>query len=357
VSETIKKSPNVSSSSDEGGYVWDYIDEILASDNIRAFSNMAGHMVSECIYASDFRFNVPAGATIDGVEIMVEARCDPADQGIAFMNVSFFSGGYESNNLADDETLTTSDVKNYFGGSSEKGGIGAYLTPANVNRSDFEVSCYFVSPNYLGTIEVDSITVTIYFTDSVGNVDEVIAFVISSTLGLAETVGGGAFDSLNFEIAGSLSATPYIGFQETLTFEMGAFAEMGHTAEKTAVRMVLDDGTIYNIELLQADSIIEEKYRDSIQHRYSDNSVRVYYVGADVRRWRLLIVPDSSTVGLIEALRKIETTVRFYPDYYRNKGTYYYCRIDNRAPLYYAAGHYDKEKFLQLVVYEIDNSL
>ena len=73
--DTGAHSPGTTSEIDSGSYVdWANTDNVKASDDVWATSSLNMNEQTETILATNFAFDVPAGATINGILVQVEAR-------------------------------------------------------------------------------------------------------------------------------------------------------------------------------------------------------------------------------------------------------------------------------------------
>lgn len=94
--------------------------------------------VGEYLYLSDFGFAIPSGATILGVEILVDVYSSSND--VRLETVQLALSANAATLSAENRATETrpADGTNIFGGSSDLFGEGS-LTPATVNSSDFGV--------------------------------------------------------------------------------------------------------------------------------------------------------------------------------------------------------------------------
>ena len=118
------------------------------------------------LYARNFGFTIPTGATINGFVVEIDRRSIIANSGIdrkVFLSNEL--GVEEGNNKADLATVwpTTLTIKSY-GGAADMWGTG--LTEPDVNDADFGV--YFQAQANIANadIAVDFIRVTVHYTEA-----------------------------------------------------------------------------------------------------------------------------------------------------------------------------------------------
>jgi hypothetical protein len=115
------------------------------------------------IIGNNFGLSVPTGATIDGIEIRVDVRCNRSGDKFVTAQAGKSVGNY-GNNLANSEALSTNFTTFDFGSSTELWGFS--LAPSDVNSSSFNASFNFVGTSFNSsyTFYVDAIWVKVYYT-------------------------------------------------------------------------------------------------------------------------------------------------------------------------------------------------
>ena len=146
--------------------------DVVSSNNVYATCSMASGQDSDDLFATQFGFSIPAGATIDGVECTIEAKCD-ISQGLwedstVGVRHRLIVGGSKvgSAPTALGSSYGTSDTSKTWGSSTDL--WGATPTAAQVNATDFGVSVGFGNPGPLAIVgSIDHVTLTVYYTEGV----------------------------------------------------------------------------------------------------------------------------------------------------------------------------------------------
>ena len=148
---------------------WSNPGNITASDNSYATAQKSGGMSGGVQYlkASNFGFSIDSGATIDGIEVLIErkdAGGSFADTEIKILNGDG-SAGVGSTNRSAGAAWPTSDTTATFGSSSDS--WGETWTPAKINSSNFgvQIRCD-ASPSFgvTDTASVDHVQITVHYT-------------------------------------------------------------------------------------------------------------------------------------------------------------------------------------------------
>ena len=153
---------------------WSNVNNIFTSDNTYATcpSSYPGNYM-DYFQAYNFGFSIPTGATIDGIEVKIEAKSTNAGEG--FYEVFLWKGLYNDytyggsfGGIYANILLTTSDVIYTVGGPTNKwvsGGSnwsGQSITAEDINFSQFGV--VIGGDPHTGTISIDNITMKVYYT-------------------------------------------------------------------------------------------------------------------------------------------------------------------------------------------------
>jgi hypothetical protein len=157
------------SGTDDGsipGETWTSPGNITASDDSRATITYPGKGGSHYLVATDFGFAIPAGSTIDGIQVAWERHSSGgliADQYVFSVQAGTITG----NNLSAGASWTGGppDAPAVFGGPTELWGLS--WTHADINASTFGMA---ISPlGFPGvTAAVDSCQVTVFYTTPPG---------------------------------------------------------------------------------------------------------------------------------------------------------------------------------------------
>jgi len=346
-----KQSPGTVAQSDPlSACSWSSINYAKTSDNLRAKSELYSiDSTSDSLIATDFNFSVPEGATIDGIEIALECRANPTtaiDTVCTLRNAGANIGNSQNDRL----TWPANDAVKYIGGESDK--WGATLTPAICNGAGFGVALY-LTDNAAGTIaEIDSIAITVYYTTSSANITEFLTFSATAAIEPATDLGGNTFtETLTFSAGATMSGGANVAANEDLAFSTGALMFSGHDKEQSGVR-IISASNDYSIDYAKIHQLIEVSKRDFQVNKYGDGHNRIYLKSSWRKTWTLTIWPSDTHKTLITALRSETGDLRLFPLYKYDKSTFYKCRVDPRAPLYYHSGQGDAETLLTLIFYE-----
>lgn len=160
-----------------GGTNWTNPSNIGASDNSYAVAtSIPNGGNSYDLRATNFGFtsaDIPAGSTIDGIEVDVEAKADNASRGYISAALRNVTGGSAKRvPPGGGNYLTTSDVTETLGGASDK--WGATVTQANVLNAAFGVNLIANCDSSTVTVSVDFVRLRVHYTLplDVGRADE-----------------------------------------------------------------------------------------------------------------------------------------------------------------------------------------
>lgn len=154
-------------SSSVGGVAWSNTSFALTSNDQYATVLISPFGSSYFLKCTNFGFSIPSGATINGVIVGVECW---SEQLLATdYNVNLVKGGTPSgDNKAYNPDITTESTITY-GGISDLWGLT--LTPTDINSSTFGAAWAGInsSPKFSSRIYIDTITITVYYTESTGS--------------------------------------------------------------------------------------------------------------------------------------------------------------------------------------------
>jgi len=176
---SLKESAGTGANGAGGGSTsWSSPGNVTASDN--SYANITGPgFISKDLECTNFGFVIPAGATIDGIEVHMErykSAGSVIDLSVKLLNADG-AGGETS---VDRETglawLTTESIVT-FGSSTDK--WGESWTPAKVNSSSFGLrfQCQGLSMMSSDVALIDHVEITVYYTavaassHKIGNLD------------------------------------------------------------------------------------------------------------------------------------------------------------------------------------------
>lgn len=154
-----------------GGGPWSPLAAAIGSNNTRAsaFEINIG-FGTDCLALFNFGFTIPAGATIDGIEVLIEghsvgAATAPILVVGASMNSPSVPGTF-SQTLNGILPLPAGppDIQTVDGSPTDL--WGAAWTPASINSATFGVDMFGTDNNFVGssTYNVDDVRVVVYFT-------------------------------------------------------------------------------------------------------------------------------------------------------------------------------------------------
>ncbi len=159
-------------SSTTGTSGWTSPNNISTSNGSYATSaSINGNGGTGYIYALGSGFSVPSGATIDGVELIIEAKNALSGNGFVLRFTSgecrmVHAGGDIGIPTTGNQTWTsTADQTKTFGSPTFSWNTSS-LTPTMVNDSSFGFRCRFFNSNGAAQIfSIDTITIKVYYTD------------------------------------------------------------------------------------------------------------------------------------------------------------------------------------------------
>lgn len=157
--------PATKTYSTPGSQIWTGETNIGANDATYAGSIAFGATTTQTLKGTNFSFSLPAGATVDGIEVDVDVKCNNAF-GLDYGAYLIIGGTVQTGtNKAVGTALNTSDTVITYGGPLDDwGGV----TRDQVNASDFGFAWRgeFTAG---ATISVDYITITVYYTELGGD--------------------------------------------------------------------------------------------------------------------------------------------------------------------------------------------
>ena len=158
---TIDTLPGTGESVDRAGLTaWTNPGNITANDGTVANCTGSG---SDYLVARNFGFSIPAGSTINGIFVRVEAAENAGGTEALLAQLqddaAALAGSSKANAIEGHLSGTTLTIYTY-GGTSDL--WGATLTPAIVNDADFGVRLWFATSH---TVTVDHVTMAVTYTE------------------------------------------------------------------------------------------------------------------------------------------------------------------------------------------------
>lgn len=132
--------------------------------NYSAFSPTTG-----ILKISNFDLSIPSGATIDGIEVFVDAYYSNGLRPVHDYRVQLYiDGSAQGNNKATLVDFTTTEATRTYGGATDKWGLTTPLTATNLNSSSFGVEFVgegnFSGSTQTGYLYVDWLRIKVYYT-------------------------------------------------------------------------------------------------------------------------------------------------------------------------------------------------
>lgn len=152
---------------DTGNVAWTAPGEAASSNDTYARAiDVQGGRNSQLLIASNFGFAIPAGATINGIEVQIERKSAQASTGVVVdetISLTLDGAAPTGDNKATAEQWAAADRTDSYGSPEDVWGIGP--SPEQVNDSNFGV---IVKAQNTGDADdsayVDHIKVTITYT-------------------------------------------------------------------------------------------------------------------------------------------------------------------------------------------------
>lgn len=157
-------SPSSASNVANTAFAWSNVTNVFSSDNSYATNTCSGN--TDYILATGFGFSIPSGATIDGIVVEVEDKCNIA--GVSLLRVILYWGGTDRGlGKSSASDMGTSDAYESMGSSVDT--WNAFPAGTNINLSDFGVKIWVtVGGKSAATVSVDHVRITAYYTGGGG---------------------------------------------------------------------------------------------------------------------------------------------------------------------------------------------
>lgn len=155
-----------------GTYHWSNIGNVVSSNNIYATVTASGP-INAYVYTpvcTNFGFSIPAGASIDGIKVLVECKVDHGSSDVDWTSIMLsgsptlmHANGWTAADTDPDFPMGATDVV-YTMQPAADPLWGRTWTPADINDATFGCAfdCYIES---LATISVDHVQITIDYTE------------------------------------------------------------------------------------------------------------------------------------------------------------------------------------------------
>lgn len=146
------------------GHAWSNINAIKAADGANATVGIPDGEQSNLLYASNFGFSIPGGASISG--ILVEVNRSSTANSVGDFRVQLVKAGTPTGNTKAAGIWPSTPETQPYGGSSDLWGNS--LSPADVNSAGFGVTFGGQSVYGLRTGKCDFIRITVYYNAPTG---------------------------------------------------------------------------------------------------------------------------------------------------------------------------------------------
>lgn len=161
------------------GVAWTNPGNITADDGTNTTTSLtSGGVTSAELYASDFDFTIPVGATIDGIEFVIERSNSAGSSGIddgggaegsADGVYATKDGTYAvGSQLGTGTNWTSTPTAETYGGAAELWGQSWAYTDINATTFGFMMKCRRVAPGGSPVGNVDYVTAKVYYTEVAG---------------------------------------------------------------------------------------------------------------------------------------------------------------------------------------------
>jgi hypothetical protein len=148
-----------------GTVAWTNPGNAQSSDDADATSNEDGNKISHRLKCTGFGFNIPAGATIQGIEVEWERFAQVATNGNQDSAVRIVKGGSIDTtvNRADPNPWSTTEDFYAYGGAADRWGLS--WSADDINSPDFgaALSGLFVGGGGKSIASVDSARITVFY--------------------------------------------------------------------------------------------------------------------------------------------------------------------------------------------------
>jgi hypothetical protein len=146
-----------------GTVAWSDPESATLSDDARATADLADADVTNYLRAADFRFELPATAVVQGIELSVERSADVSDVVSDHEVRVAVDGALLPKVFVDGATWGSSDAVVGYGGETDLWDSAETITPALVNQTNFGVAIAATASGGAAQARVDSVRVKVYF--------------------------------------------------------------------------------------------------------------------------------------------------------------------------------------------------
>ena len=146
---------------------WVNPSNVTSSNDSRAVASLAASEMSYELWMTNFGFSIPAGATINGIEVAVEKRTGGGSVRDEFLALIVGGLAWDEDH-ADGTSWDVADATTTYGSPTDDMSAVAPPTVAQINASDFGVylGAKEVTGVFPGVAEVDHVTITVHYTEA-----------------------------------------------------------------------------------------------------------------------------------------------------------------------------------------------
>jgi len=347
-----KRNPGSIGTSGSGDMEWQEAGNVEYSDNRRAWCDIyQPNLTSNKLQGSNFGFQIPSNATIEGVEVTVEHRAQPADD--IEISVNLMVDFIENGNSEDDFTRWPyNDSTMTFGSDSSTWGLS--LTSQTINANGFGFSLYIQSASGPSIAGIDNVYMTVYYsTSGTATAEEALEFGAVAGMELVSDLGGTNYDdSVVLTAYGGIAGSLIQNVQSGMTLNAVPIIDVLNDKEDIDVKMILADGTVKAIERRHVFNVIEDTDTEHVVLVYQDESSRVYETGGNATTVEVVLKPNTFLRDFMATLRTEMENIRLYYRYKSEPTNYKIVRVHPLVPFNYAHGGLDGDELLRMIFYE-----
>ena len=204
---SVTRSAGTGANGSGGGSTnWTNPGNVTASDNNYAtfFAQFDGD-ISKDLDCTNFGFNIPAGSTINGIEVHIERYgTDITDISINLLNGD--GAGGESQDRSTAASWSSTDTVDSFGGSTDTWGETWSVSDVNSSNFGVRIQCQDNSggfPPTVGSAQIDHVEITVHYSSAARNS---ISSAYVEVLGDETAPGRNSVSSLFVEVLGDETA-------------------------------------------------------------------------------------------------------------------------------------------------------
>jgi hypothetical protein len=162
MADTGVKSPGTAANKEEGGLNWVNPNNIKVSDTNYATLTLVGQYGNDLV-GSNFGFSVPVGATILGILLEAQCKCNSGSYNYQFI----ISNASLTTVATKNATITTTEGYVSLGGSNDL--WGKTWTVSDINNIGFLAGLTTDGVTQTRTYSVNHLRVTVFYTPPVSN--------------------------------------------------------------------------------------------------------------------------------------------------------------------------------------------